>query len=178
MALKEINRYLSVAGCSVYDLDEKGLPGSMPISIDSEVVLPTISHPTMEAQLMGAFSAVNQTAIENLEMTISLPDSAAASKCRKKGVVGFMIRHAVSISDRETGEITLGGFVAKVRGMISGKDGLTITPSGESHTNLTLQCISYQFVTDNGDTIINIDRPSGILEINGEDWRADLKSLL
>lgn len=178
MSLREINRYLTVAGCSVYELDDKGIPDTFPLAIDSEVTLPTISFPTSDAQLMGPMSVPIQTSLENLEMTISLPDSAAASKCRKKGVVGFMVRHAVSITNRETGEVFLGGFTAKARGLISAKDGLTISPNGESSTNLTVQLVSYQFQTDDSSTVINIDRPSGILEINGEDYRKELRELL
>ena len=178
MALKEINRYLTVAGCSVYLLDEKGLPESFPLGIDCEVTLPSVTHPTSDAQLMGSMSVPNQTAIEALECTISLPDSAAANKCRKKGVVGFMIRHAVSISQAESGEVTLGGFTATVKGLISGKEGLSIAPAGESSTNITIQCTYYRFVDDSDTEVINIDRPNGILNIMGEDYRKELRDLL
>lgn len=178
MALKEINRYLTVAGCAVYLLDDKGIPGSYPISIDAEVTLPSITFPTSDAQIMGGMTVPIQTSLENLEMTISLPDGADAFKSFKKGVVGFMVRHAVSITNRETGEVSLGGFVAKARGFISGKEGLAVAPTNEPNTNLTIQLVSYNFTSDDGSQVINIDRPAGTLIINGVDFREELRNLL
>ena len=178
MALREINRYLTIAGCSVYALDGAGQPSSFPISIDAEVTLPSISFQSTDAQMMGSLSVPVQTSLENLEMTISLNDGKDAFKAFKKGVVGFMVRYATSITDRDTGEVSLGGFTAKARGLISGKDGLAVAPTNQSDSNLTLSLISYQFQTDDNSTVINIDRPSGILEINGTDFRSDLRSLL
>lgn len=178
MPYREINRYLTVSGCSVYACDAQGMPESVPLALDCEVTLPSITHPTMDAQVMGAMSVPNQTAIENMECTISLPDSASASRARKRGVQTFIIRHAVSISEAETGSIRLGGFTATVSGLISGKDGLNISPNANVDTNLTVQCVRYRFVDDEGNEVINISRPDGILRIGGEDWRDELKKLL
>lgn len=176
--LREINRYLTVAGCSVYFCPDGATPEQEPLGIDQEVTLPTVTHPTSDVQLMGTASIPVQTSIEDLECTINLPDSAAANRCRKKGVVTFLIYHAVSVSNAETGEVSLGGFKAKVAGMISGKEGLNITPQGETSTAITLKVLRYQFTDDGGNLVYDIDRPAGILKINGEDYRSDLKSLL
>lgn len=178
MALREINRYLNVAGCSVYFCPDGSTPEQDPLGIDQEVTLPSVTHPTSDVQLMGTASIPVQTSIEDMECTIRLPDSAAANRCRKKGVVTFLIYHAVSISDCQTGEVNLGGFKAKVSGIISGKEGLNITPQGETSTAITLKVLRYQFVDDEGNQVIDIDRPAGVLKINGEDYRSELKSLL
>jgi phage tail tube protein FII len=178
MALREINRYLTIAGCSLYDLDEAGQPGAFPISIDAEVTLPSVSFLTSDAQLMGNMSVPIQTSLENMEMTISLNDGKDAFKAFKKGVAGFMVRYATSITNRETGEVFLGGFTAKARGLIGGKEGLAVAPTNQSDSNLTLHLVSYQFQTDDNSIVINIDRPNGILEINGVDFREELRELL
>lgn len=176
--LIEINRYLNVAGCSIYFCPDGSTPEQTPLGIDQEVTLPSVTHPTSDVQLMGTASIPVQTSIEDMECTINLPDSAAANKCRKKGVVTFLIYHAVSISDCRTGEVNLGGFKAKVSGIISGKEGLNVTPQGETSTAITLKVLRYQFVDDEGNQVIDIDRPAGVLKINGEDYRSELKNLL
>ena len=176
--LREINRYLNVAGCSVYFCPDGSTPEQDPLGIDQEDTLPSVTHPTSDVQLMGTASIPVQTSIEDMECTINLPDSAAANKCRRKGVVTFLIYHAVSISDCQTGEVNLGGFKAKVSGIISGKEGLNVTPQGETSTAITLKVLRYQFVDDEGNQVIDIDRPAGVLKINGEDYRSELKNLL
>ena len=178
MAYREINRYLQVAGCTVYACDSNGLPESLPLAIDADVTLPAINHPTMDANIMGTQAVANQCALESMEVTINLPDSAAASRARKRGVRTFIIRHAVSISEAETGEIKLGGFTATVSGMISGKEGLSISPNGNVDTALTVQALKYRFIDDEGNEVVNVSRPDGILRINGEDYRAELRNLL
>lgn len=178
MPYREINRYLTVAGCTVYACDDQGMPESLPLAIDCEVTLPSVTHPTMDANVMGGMSVPNQTSVENMECTIALPDSAAANKARKRGVRTFVIRHAVSISEAETGSIRLGGFTATVAGLISGKDGLSVSPNANSETNLTIQCVRYRFVDDEGNEVINISRPDGVLRIGGNDWREELRNLL
>lgn len=178
MALKEIDRFLTVAGVSIYAADSKGIPESFPIGIDEEVTLPSISHPTMDVQLMGSASIPNQTSLEDLECTFTLPNNPKSIAALKGGVQSFIIRHAVNVSEAQSGNVVLQGFTATVSGFVSSKEGLSLSAGGESKTQVTVKCIYYRLADENNNELYCVDRPNGILKVGGNDMRARLRELL
>ena len=178
MSLKEIDRFLTVAGVSIYHTDSKGIPEPFPIGIDEECTLPSISHPTMDVQLMGSASIPNQTALEDLECTFTLPNDPKSIAALKSGVQGFIIRHAVNVSEAQTGNVALQGFTATVSGFVSSKEGLSLSAGGESKTKVTVKCIYYRLADENNNELYCVDRPNGILKVGGTDYRARLRDLL
>lgn len=176
--LREIDKYLVLSGCSIYACDEKGIAEQFPVAINAEVTLPDLNFPTATANMMGNIDVPNQTALENLQLTISLGDHAQSARLRKKGVVTVIIRYAQQISSCESGEVSLGGYTITAAGLISGKGGMSLTFGEVPESDLTLSLVRYKVVVDDGTTLCEIDRPAGILKINGEDLRSELRNLL
>lgn len=176
--LKEIDRYLNVAGVSIYAADDKGIPEAFPLGIDEEVTLPSISHPTMDVQLMGSASIPNQTAVEDLECSFTLPNNPRVIAALKGGVRTFIIRHAINVSEAQSGNVVLQGFTATVSGFVSSKEGLSLSAGGESKTTVTVKCTYYRLADADNNELYNIDRPNGVLKIGGNDMRQSLRELL
>lgn len=174
----QIDRFLNVAGCTVYVCDDKGMPSPFPVAIDANVTLPDVTFSTTTVSMMGSQDVPVQCAIENMTASFTLGDNSSTAAIRKKGQITVLVRFAQMVSRAGTGLSELVGFTARLTGFVSGKGGVSIASGETAQSDLSLSVLKYRLTLDDGEELIDIDRPAGRIVILGEDYMSDLHALL
>lgn len=175
MALKQIDQLTVVKGCTVY-CAPGGIPDEFPVTIDAEVTLPSIEHPTSTIQAMGDTDIVDQTRVNSMTTNISCETGVLSAKLFGYGVQNYVIRFAQEMKEA-SGNFRLVPFVAYVSGTVQSDGGDQLTPGNNTTKQLTINTLKYRLLCD-GQEIKYIDKLAGILRINGKDYREELNSML
>jgi hypothetical protein len=175
MGAKAINRYLTIPGSTVYEA-KGGVPSALPLCVDADVTLPTIGFPTTTVNNMGSHDVVDQTRVDNLQVTISAATTADNIKLAKGGIAEYIIRFAMQVQ-RPDNTYFYAGFTAYCMGQVASFGGSPINVGDAGAGTITVNCNAYNLQQD-GKELVRIDRAAGALVIDGVDLRAELNKLL
>lgn len=177
MAIKNVDQYIVVKGCTVY-VGENGKYEPYPVIVDTaEVGLPAISHPTLESQSMGPMEVVDQTRVNAMQVTITCEPSVIQSKLHGYGLKDYMIKWGQEVKNGNGSGFRLVPFVAYIKGTPSDDSGSTVSTGNNTTGTLTINAVFYKLLSD-GKEIRYIDKLNGELRINGIDYRSELESML
>lgn len=175
MAEKMIDVLGQVKGCTVYAAPG-GVPEQFPCTVDAEVQLPQITHPTATMQSMGDMEVADQTRVNAMTCTISCEPSIIQSKLLGYGVQSYVIRWGQEIK-KANGDFDLVSFIAYISGIPSEDTSSSVSPGNNTTGTISINVFKYRLLCD-GKEIRYIDKTKGILKINGIDYRAKLNSML
>lgn len=173
--MKNIDILGQVKGCTVYAAPG-GIPDQFPATIDAEVGLPQITHPTSTMQSMGDMDAPDQTRVNPMVTTISCEPSVIQSKLMGYGVQNYIIRWAQEIK-KANGEFDIIPFVAYISGIPAEDAGSTVRPGESTTGTISINTFKYRLICD-GKEIRYVDKLNGVLKINGVDYRQKINSML
>lgn len=172
---KMIDKLSQVKGCTVYATRD-GVADQFPATIDANVQLPQISHPTSTIQSAGDMEIPDQTRINNMTTTISCEAGVIQSKLMGFGVQKYILRWAQEVKKPDN-TIDVIPFVAYISG-IPAQDVSPAVNVGENTTSdMVINTFTYRLLQD-GEEIRYIDKSAGIIRINGIDYREKLNSML
>lgn len=172
---RQIDQLIHVKGCTVYNAPG-GVPEDFPATIDAEVTLPTIEHPTSTMQAMGDTDVVDQTRVNSMVTTISCEAGVISAKLGGYGVKDYVIRWGQEMKQAD-GSFRLVPFVAYVSGTPQSDGGVSVQVGNNTTAQLNINTFKYRLLSD-GQEIKYVDKLNGILRLNGEDYRAELNKML
>ena len=175
MSGKMIDVLGQVKGCTVYCAPD-GIPEEYPATIDAEISLPQITHPTSTMQSMGDMDVADQTRVNPMVTTISCEPGVIQSKLLGYGVQNYVCRWAQEIK-KANGDFDLIPFVAYISGIPSEDVSSTVKPGENTTGTISINTFKYRLLCD-GKEIRYVDKTKGILKINGVDYRSKLNSML
>ena len=177
MTFRAVDQYILVKGCTIY-VGKDGQFEQYPCVVDTaEVGLPAVSHPTSEAQSMGAMEVVDQTRVNAMQTTITCEPSIIQSKLHGYGVKDYMIKWGQEVKNADGSGFRLVPFVAYIKGTPSDDSGHNVQPGNNTTGTITINTTFYRLLCD-GQEIRYIDQLNGVLRINGIDYRSELESML
>ena len=172
---QQIDQIGVVKGCTVYKVTD-GVVEDSPCTLDAEVSLPQITHPSYTMQCMGDMELADQTRVNAMTTGINCEPSIIQSKLMGKGVQSYVIRWAQEIK-RVNGTFDLVPYVAYVSGIPREDVSATVRPGESTQGTLSIDTLKYR-LTENGQEIRYVDRLAGILKVNGVDYRSEINSML
>ena len=172
---RQIDQYGVVKGCTVYCVTD-GVVDDSPCTIDADVSLPQIAHPSYTMQCMGDMEIADHTRINAMTTGINCELGVIQSKILGKGVRSYVIRWAQEVK-RDNGVFDLVSFVAYISGTPREDVSATVKPGENTTGTVNIDTLKYRLV-ENGKEIRYIDRLAGILKINGVDYRAEINAML
>lgn len=145
---------------------------------DAQITLPSVTNMTTDANLMGNFTVPILAQIENMQTTVH----HIGVVNRIKNLLG---QESIELEMRWVQQVMTADAA---QGTVSGKAFITgypqtvmpeidIQPGQSVDLEMIYTVSKYKLVVD-GETLCNIDRIAGILEIGGKDYFADLSSML
>lgn len=170
-----INKYLTIPGCTIYKATA-GVPDATPLCVDAEVTLPSIGFPTTTVNNMGSHDVVDQTRVDNIQITINAPTTADNISLVKGGVAEYIIRFAMQVQ-RPNNTYFYAGFTAYCMGQVASFGGSSLNVGDAGAGTITVNCNAYNLQQD-GKELVRIDRAASALVIDGVDLRAELNKLL
>ena len=173
--MKQIDVLGHVKGCTVYATKD-GVPNEFPATIDAEINLPQITHPTSTMQSMGDMDVADQTRVNAMVTTISCEPSVIQSELLGYGVQSYIIRWGQEVK-KANGEFDLVPFIAYISGIPSEDTSSTVRPGENTTGTISINTFKYRLLCD-GKEIRYVDRLAGKLKINGIDYRQKLDSML
>lgn len=175
MSGKMIDVLGQVKGVTVYATKD-GVPEEFPCTIDAEVGLPQITHPTSTMQSMGDMDVADQTRVNPMVTTISCEPGIIQSKLMGYGVQSYVLRWAQDVK-KANGDFDLIPFVAYISGIPSEDTSSNVRPGESTTGTISVNTFKYRLLCD-GKEIRYVDKTKGILKINGVDFRAKINSML
>lgn len=175
MAAKQIDQLVHVKGCTVYCAPD-GIPEEFPVTMDAEITLPSIEHPTQTMQAMGDTDIVDQTRVNSMTTQISVETGVQAAKLFGYGVQNYVIRWAQELK-QANGNFRLVPFIAYISGTPQSSGGEQVSPGNNTTTQVTINTLKYRLLSD-GKEIKFVDKLAGVLRINGVDYREELNAML
>lgn len=172
---RQIDIYGAIKGCTVYATRD-GVVDESPCTIDAEVTLPQIVHPSYTMQCMGDMELADQTRVNAMTTGINCELSVIHSKLLGKGVQSYVIRWAQEVK-RDNGVFDLVPFVAYISGIPREDVSATVRPGESTTGTINIDTVKFRLVED-GTEIRYVDRLAGILKINGVDYRAEINAML
>ena len=172
---QQIDQYGVVKGCTVYAAPD-GIVEDAPCTIDAEVSLPQITHPSYTMQCMGDTELADQTRVNAMTTGINCELSVIQSKLMGPGVRSYVIRWAQEVK-QANGVFVLKAFVAYVSGIPREDVSATVRVGENTQGTLNIDTLKYR-LTEDGKEIRNVDKLAGVLRINGEDYRKEINALL
>ena len=173
--LQMIDQLGQVRGCTVYACVD-GIPEASPSTIDAEISLPQITHPTATMQSMGDMDIPDQTRVNSMNASISCEMSVIQSKLTGYGVQDYVIKWAQELK-RPSGIVDIVPFVAYISGIPSEDVSSTVSPGNDTKGTLNIAVFKFRLVQD-GKEIRYVDKAKGVLKINGSDYRAKINAML
>lgn len=162
-----------ILGTSVYVDD-----GATLVAENVSVTLPEITFEQSQIEALGTMSLpVLSRLAGDLDVVVNfIGQDSGFVQCVKAGQRSFEVRWAQEIIEPD-GQSAPHGYRVYFDGVFNALPAFG-TELGDAATSpLTFHCIRYKVVLD-GETILNVDRVAGVLEISGEDVTKDLKNLL
>lgn len=175
MALTIIDKLGQVKGCTVYACKD-GIPESVPSTIDAEITLPQIAHPTASIQAMGDMDVPDQTRVNSMSASISCEPSVIQSKLMGYGIQDYVIKWAQEIV-RPNGLIDIVPFAAFISGIPSEDVSSTVNVGSDTKGTISIAVTKYR-LTQDGKELRYIDKIKGICKIGGVDYRAKINQVL
>jgi len=174
--MKRIPIYGQVKGVTIYDAPG-GTPSDTPAATDCTITLPSISFESGTIQMMGSLTVPDQSRIGDLSMSITVPDSKSSMDLSGKGLKPYVARWVREVTD-PTGAIRVVGFVCYFSGYVTQIPQSAKEPGADSTGEYNVSLVKYRVLEDGKHEHFNIDRASGKLVINGEDYRSEVDELL
>lgn len=172
---QQIDIYGQVKGVTVYK-SKNGVVNQYPSTIDAEVTLPQITHPSSTIQAMGDTDIPDQTRVNAMVTQISCEPSVIQSELNGYGVQDYVLRWAQQVK-RANGNFELVPFTAYISGIPAEDVGATVRVGESTTGTLTVNTLSYKLLC--GDKVIReVDKRNGVLKINGIDYRAEINKML
>lgn len=175
MAYRAINKYLTIPGCTVYTA-KAGVPSPLPACVDADVTLPSIGFPTTTIHNMGSHDVVDQTRVDNLQLTINAPTTLDNIGLVSGGLAEYVIRFAMQVQKPDN-TYYYAGFTAYCMGQVASFGGSSLNVGDAGAGTITINCATYS-LKESDKELVRIDRAAGALIIDGQDLRADLNRLL
>lgn len=176
MSLKRINIYGQIKSCSIYPMVD-GVASDAPAAIDATITLPSITFETSTVQMMGSLSVPDQSRLGDLSMSITVPQSRDSIALSGKGLKSYVARWVQEVHE-PNGAVKVVGFACYVSGYVTQVPESAKNPGAEGTADYTVSLVKYRVVEDGKLEHFNIDRSSGKLVINGEDYRSEVDDLL
>lgn len=175
MALTIIDKLGQVKGCTVYAC-KSGIPEAVPSTIDAEITLPQIVHPTASIQAMGDLEIPDQSRVNSMSATISCEPSVIQTKLLGYGVQDYVIKWAQEIV-KPNGLVDIVPFAAFISGIPSEDVSSTVNVGSDTKGTISIAVTKYR-LTQDGKEIRYVDRIKGVLKIGGVDYRAKVNQVL
>lgn len=160
--------------------DHRLLDGKRTIEDVTKVGLPTIKHPTTTISASGMVADVdmpNMTRLEAMEYTITHNNGAGCRYLGTPGKHSHEFRVARQYYDTKDANVKLAGAKFRLAGMhveTQKGDVETGSPFGSTERYSMLRYEEER----NGEVIILIDIPAGIIKFGNKDYASEVKSLL
>ena len=175
MALKRIPIYGQIKSCSIYPVVD-GVAASEPAAIDATITLPNITFETSTIQMMGSVTMPDQSRLGDLSLSIMVPQSRHSIALSGKGLKDYRANWVQEVTD-PSGAVRVVGGVCYMSGYVTQIPESAKNPGAEGTSDYTVSLVKYRVLMD-GDEMFDIDRASGKLVINGEDYRSEVDELL
>lgn len=175
MALKRIPIYGQIKACSIYAM-KNGVANGDPAAIDATITLPNITFETSTVQMMGSVTMPDQSRLGDLSLSITVPQSRHSIVLSGKGLKEYRANWVQEVTE-PSGAVRVVGGVCYMSGYVTQIPESAKNPGGEGTSDYTVSLVKYRVLMD-GDELFNIDRTSGKLIINGEDYRSEVDALL
>ena len=162
-----------ILGTSVYVDDGNSL-----VAENVSSTLPEITFEQSTVEALGTMSLpVMQRLAGDLDVSINfIGQDSGFVQSVKAGERSFEVRWAQEIIE-PNGQTAPHGYRVYFDGVLNALPAFGTELGDAAQSPLTFHCIRYKVVLD-GETVLNVDRVAGVLEIAGEDMTKDLKSLL
>lgn len=173
---KNVDQMGVVRGVSIYKC-KNGVPNQFPSIVDEgSVSLPQITHPTYSMQMMGDTDMVDQSRVNPMTTGVECDLSVIQSEFLGYGVQEYLFKWAQQMK-KEDGTFTMVGFSAYVAGIPSEDVASTVRVGEGTKGTMNIATLKYRLVAD-GQELRFVDKRTGALRINGEDFRASINKLL
>lgn len=175
MTLKRIPIYGQIKACSIYPITN-GVADEKPAAIDATITLPNITFETSTIQMMGSVTMPDQSRLGDLSLSITVPQSRHSIALSGKGLKDYRANWVQEVTD-PSGAVRVVGGVCYMSGYVTQIPESAKNPGAEGTSDYTVSLVKYRVLMD-GEEMFNIDRASGTLVINGEDYRSEVDELL
>lgn len=173
---KQVDSLGQIRGVTTY-LCHDGVPEPFPIIVDqTAITLPQITHPTYSQQMMGDTDLPDQSRVNPMTTGVEADLSIIHSKMLGYGVKEYLFKWAQQIK-KEDGSLAVVGFSAYVAGIPSEDVGATVRVGEDGRGTMNIATLKYRLVCEDKELRF-VDRRSGTLKINGEDFRREIEALL
>lgn len=173
---KNVDQLGQIKGVTTYKCHD-GVPEQFPIIVDeTEISLPQITHPTYSQPMMGDTDMPDQTRVNSMVTGIGAELSILHSKIMGYGVQEYLFKWAQEIK-KEDGSFGIVGFSAYIAGIPSEDVSSTVRVGENTIGTVNVATLKYRLVAD-GQEIRFVDKRTGVLKINGVDYRAEVNKLL
>ena len=173
---KQVDQLNAVKGVTGYKCKD-GVPEQFPFVVDTgELNLPQITHPTQTVQMMGDSDMPDQTRVNSMTTGIGCELSILHSKVMGYGVQEYLFKWAQEIK-KEDGSFGIVGFSAYIAGIPAEDVSATVRVGDTVIGTVNVATLKYRLVVD-GEEIRFVDKRTGVLRINGVDYRAEINKLL
>lgn len=165
-----------IKGVTTY-LCRDGIPAQFPIIVDeTEISLPQITHPTYTQPMMGDTDMPDQTRVNSMTTGIGAELSILQSKVMGYGVKEYLFKWAQEMKKAD-GTFGIVGFSAYIAGIPSEDVTGTVRVGETLIGTVNVSTLKYRLVCD-GTELRYVDKRTGILRINGEDYRREVNKKL
>lgn len=173
-----ITKSLTINGCAVYKLDANGRASINPNIDNTTISLPAISFESTDIALMGTYSVVDYSRVQQMEISVNIPvDNSDALDLCTPGVQNWKITWCSSVFDSQSGVTIPKGFIIYARGLINNIPNAEISTGGENKADVTMSVISIKKVDLDGKVYYNIDRSKNVVEYNGVNYSGRVNRL-
>ncbi len=173
--LKRIPIYGQIKACSIYPVTD-GVAADVPAAIDATITLPNIAFETATIQMMGSLTIPDHSRLGDLSLSITVPQSRYSIKLSGKGIKSYVARWVQEVTD-PSGAVRVQGFTCYMSGYVTQIPESAKNPGGEGTSDYTVSLVKYR-VLEGDYEHFNIDRASGKLVVDGEDYRSEVDALL
>lgn len=176
--LKNIAKYTTIKGVSIYECNEQWKEQGLPCAIDIEITVSEQTHPTTDIPFMGTMSVPDQSRVDNITITanVNVDDPNAQRLCGK----GMKYWKACWVDEvvEANGLISVVGYNIYSKGFVGGQPEAAKNTGGDNSGGIVMNCVGIKKQDSNGVVAYDIDRSQNRLIRNGEDYRSEINRLL
>ena len=176
MALKRIDIYGQIKACTIYAM-VNGVASSEPAAVDATITPPDIQFESGTIQMMGSLTMPDHSRLGDLSLSITVPQSKHSINLAGKGLKEYRANWVQEVTE-PSGAVRVVGGVLYMSGYVTQvPSGGAKNPGAEGTADYNVSLVKVRQIVD-GVELYNIDRASGKLIINGEDYRSEVDELL
>lgn len=175
MAFKRIPTLGQIKSCTIYPMIND-IAANEPAAVDATITLPNVSFETSTVQMMGSLTVPDHSRLQDLSLSITVTQSEHSISLAGKGLKSYVAKWVQEYID-VNGAVRVVGGICYMSGYVTQIPESAKNPGGEGTSDYNVSLVKYKVELD-GKVLFDIDRTTGKLIINGEDYRSEVDELL